>query len=84
MLYSVLVRCKNGAWVYNPGMTYDSAEEAEEGFRAWYHYDLEKPHKIFEHATPLPQFTKCCTYDFNTFKWQGNILWRDNAMVGER
>ena len=55
MMYSLIERHLDGSWWYHPGHTFDTPEEAEECFKRSFWWDLERPHKVIEHAEPLFQ-----------------------------
>lgn len=78
-MYSLLEQHNDGTWWYHPGMTYDTPEEVEEGFRASFWWDIDRPHRAFEHKKPLPQEYATYTRDFKSFENCGAIEWMDNS-----
>ena len=74
--FSVIEQHFDGCWWYHPRLTFDSKENAEEGFKKHFWWDLERPHKIIEHIEPFPQ--KYGWYSTDLEKWYENYT--DNLL----
>lgn len=75
-MVSIVEQHKDGSWWYHPGQTWDSREEAEEGYKKfWGKYHPERPVQFFEHDEPMYQRCATCTFDFKVFHFGGMIRW---------
>lgn len=60
--YSIAEQHKDGHWWYHPQLTYNSKEEAENGFKKAFWCDLDRPYKILEHNKPFPKKEDACSW----------------------
>ena len=81
-MYSLLEQHNDGSWWYHPGKTYDTPERVEEAFKKSFWYDLDRPHRVFEHTEPLYQDFSTCTRNFKVFEFGGIIMW-PKVMMGK-
>lgn len=67
--FSIVEQHIDGRWWYHPRLTYNSKDEAREGFKKVFWWDLERPYKIVEHTIPFPQKT---LYSGDCVNWFDN------------
>ena len=75
MLYSLIEQHKDGSWWYHPGDTFNTPEEVETCFKETFWWDLERPHKVFEHEEPMYQEHSTCSFDLKKFDFAGFVYW---------